>query len=91
MTEDIFDEALRIGHAGDATAKAQSGLKIMLRAAVWELSCERCSNNGHVTTGNGDKDECPRCYGNMKNVATIALLNELTARVDRLAKAQSND
>lgn len=56
-------------------------IRIMLRAAEFELACERCMNNGHITTGRGELDECPRCHGHKKNVATIALLGALVARL----------
>jgi hypothetical protein len=55
---------------------------ILLRAAKYELSCERCVNNGYVTDSHGEKDECPRCHGHKKNVAIIELLEHLVAAVD---------
>lgn len=58
-------------------------LSILLRGAIGELDCPRCSNNPRgITRGNGETDECPECHGNHRNVGTIELLRAIVARLD---------
>jgi recombinational DNA repair protein RecR len=48
-----------------------------LNDARRELACQTCGNNPRGHMGN----ECPECHGELRNTATIALLEEIVEEI----------